>query len=158
MISLFLGAISQIRNKSSLIQVWNPNAEEFDLGETVFRFEFPGSVDQFIEKVDSWMKSTKEGSRYKTKDPEEGTVLKIQRGKGLMTAPIVFEFKVGGVIGLTTEMLARGYVKVAGLGSIRQDIRADAKGGAIPRRNGWKDMLKLLNHIAVTNYEHKFNP
>ena len=104
------------------------------------------------------MTSTKEGKRYKAKDPEEGTILRIQRGKGFMTAPIVFEFKVGSVLGLDTEMLAKGYVQIMGLRSAKQDIRSDAKGGAIPRRNGWKDMVKLLDHAGVLNYEHKFQP
>ncbi|MGD2072827.1 MAG: hypothetical protein PVG65_05000 [Candidatus Thorarchaeota archaeon] len=128
------------------------------MGVTVFKFDFPGSSEKFVEKVNEWMTITKEGGRYKIKEPEEGTILRIQRGRGLMTAPIVFEFKVGSVLGLATEMLAKGYVKMGGLGGAKQDIKTDAKLGAIPRRNGWKDMLKLLDHVGVLNFEHKFKP
>ena len=127
------------------------------MGVTVFRFDFPGSTEQFVEKVNEWMITTTEGNRYKAKDPEEGTILKIQRGMGALTAPIIFEFKVGSE-GLSTEMLARGYIHVFALKKVKQDLRPDAKGAALPRRNGWKDMLKLLNHAGVTDYEHKFQP
>ncbi|MHA2191606.1 MAG: hypothetical protein ACXACG_16850 [Candidatus Thorarchaeota archaeon] len=127
------------------------------MGVTVFRFDLPGSTEQFVEKVNEWMFSTTEGKRYRTKDPEEGTILKIQRGKGALTAPIIFEFKVGSE-GLSTEMLARGYIHVFALKKVKQDLRPDAKGSALPRRNGWKDMLKLLNHADVSDYEHKFQP
>lgn len=128
------------------------------MGITAFKFSFPGSTEQFMEKANNWLTTTKEGKRYKVKEPDEGTILKLQRGKGLMTAPIIFEFKVGSVLGLSTEMFARGYVHVMALRSIKQDIRPDAKGGAIPRRNGWKDMVKLLDHVGVLNFEHKFQP
>jgi hypothetical protein len=128
------------------------------MGVTVFKFSFPGSSEQFVEKVNEWMTITKEGGRYKINDPEEGAILRIQRGRGLMTAPIVFEFKVGSVLGLDTEMLARGYVQMGGLRAVKQDINPDAKVGGIPRRNGWKDMLKLLDHVGVLNFEHKFQP
>jgi hypothetical protein len=72
----------------------NPYTEKVLLGVTVFRFDFPGSTEQFVEKANEWMSTTKEGKRYRAKDPEEGSILKIQRGKGAMTAPIIFEFKV----------------------------------------------------------------
>ena len=128
------------------------------MGITVFKFSFPGSEEQFVEKVNEWMTITKEGQRYKIKDPEEGTILRIQRGKGVMTAPIIFEFKVGSVLGLATEILAKGYVKAGGLSGAKQDINPGAKFGALPRRNGWKDMLKLLDHAGILNFEHKFKP
>jgi hypothetical protein len=128
--------------------------EEIELGVTVFEFEFPESPELFIELVREWMTTTKEGNRYIIKDPEEGLFLKIQRGKGVMTAPIVLEFKVGAVLGLPTEMKVRGYVHVFGLKNFKQDLRPDAKITAIPRRNGWKDMLKLLNHVNVSDYNH----
>jgi hypothetical protein len=135
----------------------NPYTEKVLLGVTVFRFDFPGSTEQFVEKANEWMSTTKEGKRYRAKDPEEGSILKIQRGKGAMTAPIIFEFKVGSV-GLSTEMFARGYIHVFALKKVKQDLRPDAKGAALPRRNGWKDMLKLLDHAGVSEYEHKFKP
>jgi hypothetical protein len=125
----------------------NPYTEKVLLGVTVFRFDFPGSTEQFVEKANEWMSTTKEGKRYRAKDPEEGSILKIQRGKGAMTAPIIFEFKV-----------ARGYIHVFALKKVKQDLRPDAKGAALPRRNGWKDMLKLLDHAGVSEYEHKFKP
>jgi hypothetical protein len=128
------------------------------MGVTAFKFSFPGSTEQFIEKAHNWLTTTKEGKRYQVKEPDEGTILKLQRGKGFMTAPIIFEFKVGSVLGLSTELFARGYVHVMALKSMKQDIRPDAKGGAIPRRNGWKDMVKLLDHVGVLNFEHKFQP
>ncbi len=133
---------------------WNLYTEDIELGVTVFKFEFLGSPEQFIEIVSEWMTSTKEGKRYVVKDPEEGTVLKIQRGKGFMTAPIVIEFKEGAALGLPTEMQVRGYVHVFGLKNIKQDLRPDAKITAIPRRNGWKDVLKLLDYADVSNYQH----
>lgn len=126
------------------------------MGVTAFKFSFPGSTEQFIENVNNWLNNTKEGNRYKLKEPEEGTILKLQRGKGFMTAPIIFEFKVGSVLGLSTEMFARGYVHAMALKSMKQDLRPDALGGAIPRRNGWKDMVKLLEYVGVLNFEHKF--
>jgi hypothetical protein len=55
-------------------------------------------------------------------------------------------------------MLARGYIHVFALKKVKQDLRPDAKSAALPRRNGWKDMLKLLNHAGVSDYEHKFQP
>ncbi len=128
------------------------------MGVTVFKFEFPGSTEQFIEKVSAWMTATNEGKRYHVTNPEEGTILKIQRGKGLMTAPIIFEFEIGSAIGLSTDFLARGYIHVFALKRIKQDLRSDAKVSGLPRRNGWKDMLKLLDHVEVSNYEHIFQP
>ncbi|MGY5859201.1 MAG: hypothetical protein RTU63_07520 [Candidatus Thorarchaeota archaeon] len=124
------------------------------MGVTIFRFEYPGNPEQFTKIVNEWMTSTKEGKRYIGQDSEEGMVLKIQRGKGFMTAPIVIEFIEGAALGLPTEIQMRGYVHVFGLRNIKQDLRPDAKITAIPRRNGWKDMLKLLDYADVSNYEH----
>ena len=124
------------------------------MGVTVFKFEYPDSPEQFTEMVNEWMISTKEGKRYILQDSDECTVLKIQRGKGIMTAPIILEFKVGATLGIPTEMQVRGYVHVFGLKNFRQDLRPDAKITAIPRRNGWKDMLKLLDYADVSNFEH----
>lgn len=132
-------------------------AEDFEMGVTVFKFEYPDSPEQFTEMVNEWMISTKEGKRYILQDSEEGTVLKIQRGKGIMTAPIILEFKVGAALGIPTEMQVRGYVHVFGLKNFKQDLRPDAKITTIPRRNGWKDMLKLLDYSDVSKYAHKFN-
>ncbi len=139
------------------METCNLYLEKVVLGVTVFRFDLPGSTEQFVEKVNEWMITTTEGNRYKAKDPEEGTILKIQRGMGALTAPIIFEFKVGSE-GLSTEMLARGYIHVFALKKVKQDLRPDAKSAALPRRNGWKDILKLLNHAGVSDYEHKFQP
>jgi hypothetical protein len=139
------------------VEICNLYVEKVVLGVTVFRFNLPGTTEQFVERVNEWMLTTTEGKRYQVKDPEEGTILKIQRGMGALTAPIIFEFKVGS-IGLSTEMLARGYIHVFALKKVKQDLRPDAKSAALPRRNGWKDMLKLLNHAGVSDYEHKFQP
>lgn len=131
--------------------------EDLELGVTAFKFEFPDSPEQFTQTVNDWLTSTKEGNRYMIKDSEEGTLLKIQRGKGVMTAPIVLEFKVGAALGLPTEIQVNGYVHVFGLKNFRQDLRPDAKITAIPRRNGWKDMLKILDHANVSNYDYQFH-
>jgi len=125
------------------------------LGVTVFKFEFPGSEEQFVEAVNSWMASTIEGKRYKVREPKQGMFLKIQRGMGILTAPIVFEFEIGSVLGLSTEVLARGYIKMFGLNRFKQGLSSDAMSGALPRRNGWKDMVKLLDFLQVS-YEHIF--
>ena len=126
------------------------------MGVTVFKFEFPGSVDEFVEKVNTWVTSTEEGKRYHTKDNDEDTILKIQRGKNVLTAPIVFEFRIGSAIGHPIDILVRGYVRMFGLSRYKQDLRSDAMLGALPRRNGWKDMLKLLDYVRVSNYEYIF--
>lgn len=125
------------------------------MGVTVFKFEYPGSEDQFIEAVNSWITSTIEGNRYQVREPNQGMFLKIQRGKGVLTAPIVVEFEIGSVLGLSTEVLSRGSVKMFGLNMFKQDLRSDAVLGALPRRNGWKDMMKLLDHLQVS-YVHNF--
>ncbi len=130
--------------------------EDIELGVTVFNFEFPGSVEEFVEKVNTWMTSTEEGNRYHTKHHDDDTILKIQRGKGVLTGPIVFEFRIGSVIGLSIDLLVRGYVSMFSLSSFKRDLRSDAMFGALPRRNGWKDMLKLLDYVDVSNYEYKF--
>jgi len=127
--------------------------EEAELGVTVFKFEFPGSEEQFIEAVNSWITSTAEGSRYKFKQPTRDTFLKIQRGMGVLTAPIVVEFEMGSVLGLSTEVLAKGYVRMFGLNRFKQSLSSDAMSGALPRRNGWKDMMKLLDYLQVS-YNH----
>ncbi len=126
------------------------------MGVTVFKFEFPGSEEQFIEAVNSWMASTVEGNRYNIKESEQGVLLKIQRGMGILTGSIVVEFDIGSVLGLSTEVLARGYVKMFGIGSHKRGFQSDAIYGALPRRNGWRDMLKLLDFIGISNYEYKF--
>ena len=126
------------------------------MGVTVFKFEFPGSVDEFTEKVNTWVTSTEEGNRYHTIDNDEDTILKIQRGKGVLTGPIVFEFRIGSAIGPSIDILVRGYVRMFALSRYKQDLRSDAMLGALPRRNGWKDMLKLLDYVRVSNYEHIF--
>ena len=127
--------------------------EEAELGVTVFKFEFPGSEEQFIEAVNSWITSTAEGGRYQFKKPTRDTFLKIQRGMGVLTAPIVVDFEIGSVLGLSTEVLARGYVKMFGL-NIKQSLSSDAMAGALPRRNGWKDMMKLLDYLQVSYTHH----
>ncbi len=126
------------------------------MGVTVFKFEFPSSVDEFVEKVNTWATSTEEGKRYHTTDNDEDTILKIQRGKGVLTGPIVFEFRIGSAIGPSIDILVRGYVRMFGLSRYKQDLRSDAMSGALPRRNGWKDMLKLLDYVRVSNYEYIF--
>ncbi|MFW9891657.1 MAG: hypothetical protein ACFFFO_05610 [Candidatus Thorarchaeota archaeon] len=132
--------------------------ENIELGVTVFKFEFPGSPKQFIERVREWMTLTKEGSRYQIKDLEEDTFLKIQRGKGIVTAPIVFEFKVGAILGLSTEIIAVGYIKVFSIPRLKQDLRPDANLGLLPRRNGWKDMLRLIEYSGIAFYDYGFYP
>lgn len=132
--------------------------ENLELGVTVFKFEFPGSPEQFIETVEEWMTLTKEGNRYYIKDHEEDTLLKIQRGKGIVTAPIVFEFKVGAALGLPTEMIVICYVELFSMRRFLQDLRPDAHLGFIPRRNGWNDILKLLYYVNVTFYNYEFYP
>ena len=130
--------------------------EVTELGVTIFKFEFPGSEEQFIEAVNSWRTSTIEGNRYQVKKPEQGTLLKFQRGKGILTGPIVIEFEIGAALGLSTDVLARGYVKMFGIRSHKRDLRSDAMYGSLPRRNGWKDMLKLLDFVGISTYEYKF--
>lgn len=131
--------------------------ENAELGVTVFKFGYPSSPEQFIEKVSEWMRSTTEGNRYIIKDPEDGIILKIQRGKGHLTAPIVIEFRHGPVLGIPTEIQVTGYVSFFGLNYFKQDLRPDAMTSIVPRRNGWKDMLRLLDFTAVSNYEHQFH-
>ena len=143
--------------KNSSVYSWNHCTEDIELGVTIFNFEFPKSPEQFVKVVNEWMTSTKEGKRYLAEDSEGGTVLKIQRGKGIITAPIVLEFEVGAVLGLPTEMQVRGYVHPLGLKNYRQDLRSDAMSTAIPRRNGWKDMIKLLDYADISNYNHQFH-
>ena len=126
------------------------------MGVTVFKFEFPSSVDEFVEKVNAWATSTEEGKRYHTTDNDEDTILKIQRGKGVLTGPIVFEFRIGSAIGPSIDILVLGYVRMFDLSRYKQDLRSDAMLGALPRRNGWKDMLKLLDYVRVSNYEYIF--
>ena len=130
--------------------------EGIELGVTVFKFEFPSSVDEFVEKVNTWATSTEEGKRYHTTDNDEDTILKLQRGKGVLTGPIVFEFRIGSAIGPSIDILVRGYVRMFGLSRYKQDLRSDAMLGGLPRRNGWKDMLKLLDYVRVSNYEYIF--
>ena len=143
--------------KNSSVYSWNHCTEDIELGVTIFNFEFPKSPEQFVKVVNEWMTSTKEGKRYLAEDSEGDTVLKIQRGKGIITAPIVLEFEVGAVLGLPTEMQVRGYVHPFGLKNYRQDLRSDAMSTAIPRRNGWKDMIKLLDYADISNYNHQFH-
>ena len=126
------------------------------MGVTIFKFQYPDSSEHFTKSVIKWLTSTKEGNRYIIRDSEEGMLLKIQRGKGVMTAPIILEFKVGAALGIPTEIQARGYVHVFGLKKIKQDLRSDAKITAIPRRNGWKDMQRILNHANIPTYDHEF--
>jgi len=68
----------------------------------------------------------------------------------------VFEFRIGSAIGPSIDILVRGYVRMFGLSRYKQDLRSDAIPGALPRRNGWKDMLKLLDYVRVSNYEYIF--
>ena len=126
------------------------------MGVTVFKFAFNGSKEQFLERVRDWIVTTTEGQRYKVKKPSPGTILMIQRGVGAITAPIIMEFKVGSELGLSTEMLARGYVRAFAIGRFKKDLRPDAIGGGLPRRNGWKDMLKILDFAGVDQYQHRF--
>ena len=121
----------------------------------MFKFSFPSSEDQLVESIKSWMTSTIEGNRYRVYVPGRGMFLRIQRGSGVLTAPIVIDFEVGSALGLSTEVLARGYVKMFSLRGFKQDLRSDALTGALPRRNGWKDMLKLLDFLQVS-YNHWF--
>jgi len=113
-------------------------------------------VEEFVKKVNTWMTSTEEGNRYYDKHHDEDTILKIQRGKGVLTGPIVFEFRTGSAIGPSIDILVRGYVRMFGLSGYKQDLRSDAITGALPRRNGWKDMLKLLDYVGISDHEYIF--
>ncbi|MFW9794530.1 MAG: hypothetical protein ACFFEE_09520 [Candidatus Thorarchaeota archaeon] len=138
--------------------LWKWYKVDLEFGVTVFKFDYPASPEQFIATVREWMALTKEGIHYIMKNPEEDTILKIQRGRGLITAPIVFEFKVRAASSRHTEIIVVGYVKMFAINRLRQALKPDATIGLLPRRNGWKDMLKLIEYSGITFYDYGFYP
>ncbi|MFX0211997.1 MAG: hypothetical protein ACFFDT_38840 [Candidatus Hodarchaeota archaeon] len=129
------------------------------MGETIFEFTFKGNKDLFLKKMDTWLTTTTEGNRYRVKTPISTSILTIQRGKGFFTAPIVMEFYIEAEKEDLTDMVTKGYIHPFAIGPLKfgkSSILADAKAGALPRRNGWKDMLKLLDFVGIDQYQHQF--
>lgn len=126
------------------------------MGTATFKFNFEGNKESLMNKIETWLTTTTEGKRYSKKNPAPGSFLKIQRGKGFWTAPIVIEFDLLNETGSATEILVKGYVVTLLLFLIpigRASFSESAKIGGLPRRNGWKDMMKILDFLNVKEYE-----
>ena len=122
------------------------------MGVAKFEFTFDGSIKDFNKHLDDWVYTTSEGRRYKYKDPSPGFDFKVQRGDGMFTVPIIFEFKIDSNDDSTVDILSIGYVRnliffgkqaiseLAFIGPFGYFLKA-------PRRDGWKDMMKLLDFL-----------
>lgn len=126
------------------------------MGVTVFTFTYDGDTDQFLERVHSWMATTTEGRRYRITDSTSGSIMTIKRGKGFLTAPIIFEFYTSSFLGFSAEVIVRGYVRAFAIGGIKWSLSQDSLLGGIPRRNGWEDMMKMLDFVGIAQYQHRF--
>ena len=66
-----------------------------------------------------------------------------------------FEFKISGKKGSSTRISAIGYIEnlifIIPVGTA--PIASDANMTVIPRRNGWKNMLKILAHLEISKYD-----
>ena len=121
------------------------------MGVAQFNFPFQGTVKDFNNQLDNWLKTTPEGKRYRYKNPGSGFAIKLQRGIGLLTAPIFLEFGFGQENGTSIDIFAIGYVRnFAILG--KSPISEKAAFGALPRRNGWKDMMKIFSFLDIQNF------
>ena len=118
------------------------------MGVAKFEFTLDGSIKDFNKQLDDWLNTTTEGQRYKYKDPSPGFDIKLQRGIGILTAPIVFEFRIDSNYDSKVDILSIGYVRnFLFLG--KSAISDKAIFGTLPRRNGWNDMMKLLDFLDI---------
>ncbi|MFW9907841.1 MAG: hypothetical protein ACFFEF_04640 [Candidatus Thorarchaeota archaeon] len=129
------------------------------MGVTIFKFSFPGDSKLLVDRIHHWMNSTPEGNRYNLHKRTPGSVICLKRGMGLITAPIVFEFHIMAESEEHSDVYAIGYARAFGIGPItglKSSLKADALTGTLPRRNGWKDMIKVIDYIGVDQYTHSF--
>lgn len=122
------------------------------MGVAQFNFSFYGSVKDFNTQLDNWMQTTPEGRRYKYKNPSAGFYIKLQRGIGLLTAPILFEFRIDQDNGSSLNIIAIGYVRNFSL-LWKSPISDKAILGALPRINGWKDMMKIFSFLGIAKFD-----
>ena len=113
-----------------------------------FRFSINGSKSDFIKRLNEWLAHTPEGKRYRIKNPSNESLVKIQRGLGLLTAPIIFEFNILKENGQLTEISVKGYIKFL-IFFWKMDVSESALFGGLPRRNGWKDMMKIMSFLGI---------
>lgn len=118
-----------------------------------FDFLYYGSIKDFNAQINNWLNSTPEGRRYNYKKPDPDFYIKLQRGIGVLTAPIVFQFKIENEEASQLGIIAIGYIKTFTLFG-KSSISNGALIGAIPRRNGWADMTKLLSFLGVMKFNH----
>ena len=129
-----------------------------NMGITQFDFSFNGTQNEFLNKLNMWVNTTREGKRYTQKTPSFGGQFMIQRGKGFLSPPIFLEFLIhsekGSTTTATTHVTAYGYVR--GLVFIvvprKLPIAKDSLRVGLPRRNGWNDMMKILTFLGVQKY------
>lgn len=109
-----------------------------------------------IQKIQNWVETTTEGRRYRIKSPAIGFPpdLILQRGQGILTAPIFIEFTFSELAG-TTQIHVRSYLRTSFFPFSRMNLQLPIKRGLlarIPRRNASRDLQKLLAFLGVADY------
>ncbi|MFQ5981658.1 MAG: hypothetical protein ACE5OZ_26225 [Candidatus Heimdallarchaeota archaeon] len=129
-------------------------------GVTVFEFTFNGPQDLFLQKLSNWL-STKDGKRYKLKTPLDAAIAVIQKADWWDW--IVIEFFIRKDTRDKSKLMAQGYTRPIGMSFIprwterlRNDIQWWKLGYSRTKRNGWKDVLKILDFMGVENFHHHF--
>jgi len=109
--------------------------------------------------MDAWLTTTKEGKRYRVKKPISTSILTLQSNRYGVFIPIVMEFYIIEEKEDFADMTAKGNIHPFAIGPIKfgkSTIREDAKAFVLPRRNGWKDLLKILEFVGIDQYKHHF--
>jgi len=126
------------------------------MGMTTLYFTFNGSKEEFLGRTNDWLTLTTEGKRYRIKSTKNYTILKIKRGLGFFTAPIIMEFNISSQMENSLKMFVNGYVvnmlfiiPLGKLSLVPSVSSISSFFGGLPRTNGWKDMVKLLEYIGV---------
>jgi hypothetical protein len=115
------------------------------------KFSFNQSMEHLNERIQDWLSATPEGNRYRKVTPKSGEILKLKRGRGFWTAPIYLEFWATPTPEGPLTVQVNGYILAMLIQ--KQSLDGTARFGGLPRRNGWKDLMKLLSHLNVKDYK-----
>lgn len=131
------------------------------MGKTLYQFKYDGSKQSFLNKIDSWKANTTEGKRYRPSKVKNDAIACIQRGKGMLTAPIFYDFFVTSEDENQIDVQIKGYVKnvlMPGISIGNSPIKENSsflipRAWKRPRLNGWRDMIKLLDYFEIKEYQ-----
>ncbi len=129
-------------------------------GKTAFEFSFNGSSELFLQKLNKWL-GAQEGRGYQLKRPSGAGFVTIQKGSWLDW--IIIDFFLQEKTMGKSDWIVQGYTRPIGLVFIprwterlRNDIGWWSLGYSRPKRNGWNDLLKLLEFMGVADFRYYF--